>query len=208
MTTAASPHIRAPQAIDQFRSGRPLIVLDDRREMEGDLAVPAELATPEVIKFMASRCSGLLCLAMPRRDLERIGIPPMVSSGPNPTEAPFYYPVDAAWLGRRGRGGISAWDRHATVQALLDPGCCAGDLVWPGHLVMLGARDGGLRERVGHTEACTDLAALAGHRPCALLCEILDDEGEMARGEVLEAFARACDLSIVRLTDILALNTA
>lgn len=203
VTIASSPYVAVGQAVAQYRSGTPVIILDDRREMEGDLAVPAELATPEVIKFMVSRCSGLLCLAMPRSRLDQIGIPRMQSSGGNDLEAPFYYPVDAAWLIKTGRGGVSAWDRYSTTRVLLqEPPPGVAELVWPGHLIMLGARDGGLRERSGHTEACTDLSVLAGLRPYALLCEILDDEGEMARGEVLEGFAHQHHLHIVRVSDL------
>ena len=205
MTTIemASRYIDVRGAVCSFKAGLPVIVLDDRREMEGDLAVPAEMATPEVIKFMVSKCSGLLCMAMPRSVLDHIGIPRMLSSGGNHLEAPFYYPVDAASLMANGRGGTSAWDRWETVQVLTrGPACDVRDLVWPGHLIMLGARDGGMRERVGHTEACTDLAVMAGLKPYALLCEILDDEGEMAREGRLEDFALQHRLPIVRVSDL------
>jgi len=192
-----------PEAIDAFRRGEILVVVDDeRRENEGDLIVAAERATPEAIRFMIREGGGLVCLAMTGDRLAALGLSRMSPTGPgDPYRTAFMESVDA----REGVStGISAYDRARTVAVLLDDGSKANDLVRPGHLFPLEAVEGGVLRRAGHTEAAVDLARLAGLKPAGVICEILNPDGTMARQPELTAFARRHNLKTVAIADLVA----
>ncbi|MFN8632255.1 MAG: bifunctional 3,4-dihydroxy-2-butanone-4-phosphate synthase/GTP cyclohydrolase II [Chloroflexota bacterium] len=177
-----------PEAIEDFRMGRTVLIVDDEdRENEGDLAVAAQFATPEAINFMAAHGRGLICMPMLGERLDQLQIPLMVTrSGPTMSTA-FTVSVDA----RNGiTTGISAYDRYLTVQALIDPHSTPDDLVAPGHLFPLRYAEGGVLRRAGHTEASLDLAKMAGLYPSAVICEVMNDDGTMARLPNLLAFAK------------------
>jgi 3,4-dihydroxy 2-butanone 4-phosphate synthase/GTP cyclohydrolase II len=177
-----------PEAIEDFRMGRMVLIVDDEdRENEGDLAIAAQFATPEVINFMASHGRGLICMPMLGDRLDELQIPLMVSvHGPTQPTA-FTVSVDA----RRGvTTGISAYDRYLTVQALIDPKTTPEDIVRPGHLFPLRYAEGGVLRRPGHTEASLDLSKMAGLVPAAVICEVMNADGTMARLPDLLAFAK------------------
>lgn len=212
------------QVIRVIRTGKPIILLDDRREFEGDIFIPAEVVVPEVLQLMVRLASGLLCIAMPRQDLEDKGIPRLsnvfestIALKDSPvarminslaqrgfTDTPFHIPIDF----RGCEGGISVVERHKTIQLLLDPDSSIDDFEVPGHLFTLGSHPEGLRGRVGHTETTVDLCRMAGLKPAGLLCELIGDEGEMRRGDDLDAFARKHQLDIVPISAVVeaALN--
>ncbi len=209
------------------------MLLDDRREYEGDIFVAAEVVVSEVLQFMVRKASGLLCMAMPRTYLEGKGIPRFsevvealfrakeLESSQRATVVqtlspslrlflesmeelgragtPFHVPIDF----RGCEGGISVWERHKTIRTLLDPASSIADFEVPGHLFTLGSHPEGLRGRIGHTETAVELCTLAGLKPAGLLCELIGDEGEMRRGEDLEAFASEHSLEIVPLSAII-----
>lgn len=206
MTTTARKRPRAfggdlGAAIEAYRRGEIVLVVDDeRRENEGDVIVAAEKATPEAINFMIRSAGGLICVAMTRERLARLGISRMSSHGPHdPYSTAFMESVDA----REGVStGISAFDRARTVQALMDDSSRPEDLVRPGHLFPLEAVEYGVLRRPGHTEAAVDLARLAGLKPAGVICEVLNPDGTMARRPELAAFARRHRLPIVTIADI------
>ncbi|CAM4008197.1 3,4-dihydroxy-2-butanone-4-phosphate synthase [Helcobacillus massiliensis] len=189
-----------PDALDQLRAGRPVVVLDDEdRENEGDLILAAELATEEQIGFMVRHTSGYLCAPITPGRARRLGLPLMVPNSEDPKLTAYTLTVDA----RHGTTtGISAHDRALTARTLVTGE--ASDLIRPGHLVPLIARPGGLRERPGHTEAATDLARLAGLRPAGVIGEIVHDDGSMMRAPALAAFAAEHGLAIITIEQILA----
>ncbi len=166
-------------ALQAIAAGRPVIVTDDEgRENEGDLVMAAEKATPELVNHMIRHARGLICAPMTAPQLRHLGINPMVQQNREAMRTAFTVSVDAA---EGITTGISAFDRARTVRLLADPGTRPDELVQPGHVFPLCARPGGVLERAGHTEAAVDLAALAGLRPAGLICEILAEDGTMAR---------------------------
>jgi 3,4-dihydroxy 2-butanone 4-phosphate synthase/GTP cyclohydrolase II len=176
-----------PEAIEDFKVGRMVLIVDDEdRENEGDLAIAAQFATPEVINFMAAHGRGLICMPMLGDRLDQLQIPLMVArNGPTQSTA-FTVSVDA----RRGVStGISAYDRYLTVQALIDPKTTPEDIARPGHLFPLRYAEGGVLRRAGHTEASLDLAKLANLFPAAVICEVMNADGTMARLPNLLSFA-------------------
>src|SRR5271155_4444699 len=183
----ASPFARVEDAIAAIRAGKMVIVVDDGdRENEGDLTIAAEKITPEVINFMARYGRGLICLAMTPERLDELEIPLMVSHNSSRFETAFCVSIEA----KKGTTtGISAADRAATVLAAIDPATKPSDLVRPGHVFPLRARSAGVMVRAGQTEAAVDLARIAGLRPAGVICEIMNEDGTMARVPQLTAFA-------------------
>ena len=195
------PFATIPEAIEDFRRGKMLIVLDDeRRENEGDLIIAAEHATADAVAFMASHGRGLICVPITGERTDQLGLTPMAPHNTERHGTAFLVSVDA----RHGTTtGISAQDRAATVKALIDPGTSPSDLLRPGHVFPLRARDGGVLVRAGQTEAGVDLARLAGLYPAAVICEIMKDDGTMARLPDLEVFARKHGIKLVTVRDLI-----
>lgn len=191
-------------ALGELRAGRMLIVVDDeQRENEGDLLVAAEFATPEVVNFMAREARGLICVALPGARLDELGLPLMVPTERNASGfgTAFTVSVEA----RHGvTTGISAYDRARTIAVLANPASGPADLVVPGHVFPLRAHDAGVLGRQGQTEAAVDLTRLAGLTPAGVICEIMADDGSMARRPQLERFAERHDLRIVSVADLRA----
>ncbi len=195
------PMATAEEAIAEFKAGRCLIVVDDEdRENEGDLTIAAQFATPEVINFMAREGRGLICAPMTRTRLHELDLYPMVTEEDALHGTAFTVSVDVK---KGATTGISAHDRAATIQALIDPATHPEDLARPGHIFPLEAKDGGVLVRAGQTEASVDLARLAGLTPAAVICEIMDDDGTMMRLPRLKEFARAHGLRIVTVEAII-----
>jgi len=174
-----TPFTDVPDAIEEIRAGRMIVVVDDEdRENEGDLTLAAEKVTPEAINFMAKYGRGLVCLAMTEERLEHLNIGPMTSENTSQFGTAFCEAIDA----RVGvTTGISAHDRARTIQVAIDPATRPSDLARPGHMFPLRARKGGVLVRAGQTEASVDLARLAGMVPAGVICEIMKDDGSMAR---------------------------
>ena len=192
-----------PAALDAFRKGEILVVVDDeKRENEGDLIVAAEKATPEAINFMAKYGRGLICVAMEYADLARLHLSRM---GP-PDEGGRYHTAFMQSVDARHdiTTGISAYDRAHTIAVLMDPKSRPEDLVRGGHVFPLEAAAGGVLRRTGHTEAAVDLARLAGFKPAGVICEIMGDDGKMARLPELKAFAARHNLKIISIADLVA----
>ncbi|NOX44733.1 MAG: bifunctional 3,4-dihydroxy-2-butanone-4-phosphate synthase/GTP cyclohydrolase II [Caldiserica bacterium] len=190
------------EAIEAIRRGRMVVVVDDEdRENEGDLVMAAQFATPEAVNFMLKEARGLICVPMPREWAERLDLPPMVNPPRDRHETAFTVSVDA----REGiTTGISAHDRARTIRLLADPGARPEDFVRPGHVFPLVAADGGVLRRAGHTEAAVDLCRLAGLRPVGVICEIMRDDGTMARLPDLRAFAEKHGLPLITVADLIA----
>jgi 3,4-dihydroxy 2-butanone 4-phosphate synthase/GTP cyclohydrolase II len=190
------------EAAAEFRRGRFVLIVDDEdRENEGDLAIAAEKVTPEAINFLATHARGLICTALTERRCDALELPPMVEHNTSPHQTAFCVSVEAR---NRVTTGISAADRAATVQALIDPATRPEDLLRPGHMFPLRARNGGVLKRAGHTEASVDLARLAGLHPAAVICEVMDTDGTMARLPRLLELARAHGLAVVTVRDLIA----
>jgi 3,4-dihydroxy 2-butanone 4-phosphate synthase/GTP cyclohydrolase II len=193
-----------PQALEDLRDGRLIIVVDDEeRENEGDLVLAAEKATAEAINFMALYGRGLICVALPGERLDALRIPMMAPPNGNTSRfgTAFTVSVDA----RRGTTtGISASDRSVTVRALADPATGSEELAMPGHIFPIRAREGGVLTRAGHTEAAVDLARLAGLSPAGVICEVLNEDGSMARLPQLESLAADHGLRIISVADVIA----
>jgi 3,4-dihydroxy 2-butanone 4-phosphate synthase/GTP cyclohydrolase II len=188
-------------AIADIREGKIVIVVDDEdRENEGDFIQAAEKVTPEAINFMAKHGRGLICVAMTKQRLDEIGLGPMVVDNTSKMGTPFTISVDAA---RNTTTGSSAHDRAETIRVLLDPATKPTDLAKPGHIFPLRGMEGGVLRRAGHTEAVIDLARLAGLYPAGVLCEIMDDDGKMARVGRLVEMAKAHGLRIVTIQDLI-----
>jgi 3,4-dihydroxy 2-butanone 4-phosphate synthase/GTP cyclohydrolase II len=187
-------------AIEAIRQGEMVIVVDDEeRENEGDLVMAAEKVTPERINFMAKFARGLICVPLTEERADELGLQPMVGSGSS-HETNFTVSVDA----RYGIStGISAYDRALTIQLLADPDAGPRDFVQPGHVFPLRAKPGGVLRRAGHTEASVDLARLAGLYPAAVICEIMNDDGTMARVPELREFARRHGLKMTSIADLI-----
>ncbi|RMD87872.1 MAG: bifunctional 3,4-dihydroxy-2-butanone-4-phosphate synthase/GTP cyclohydrolase II [Calditrichaeota bacterium] len=189
------------EAIEDFRQGKILIVVDDEdRENEGDFIMAAEKVTPEKINFMAKYGRGLICVPMTGERLDELDLHPMVSENTEKLRTYFTVSVDAK---KNTTTGISAFDRCETVRALIDPKTRPKDLARPGHIFPLRAREGGVLVRAGHTEAAVDLARLAGLYPAGVLCEIMDEDGHMARIPRLKELARQFDLKIITIKDLI-----
>ncbi|MBI4269864.1 MAG: bifunctional 3,4-dihydroxy-2-butanone-4-phosphate synthase/GTP cyclohydrolase II [Candidatus Rokubacteria bacterium] len=196
-----TPFATVEEAIEEVRAGRILVVVDDEdRENEGDLVMAADKATPEAVNFMAKYGRGLICVPMTGERLDDLKISMMVSDNTAPMGTAFTVTVDA----RRGvTTGTSAYDRAVTVRTLVDPRMGPEDLTRPGHILPLRAMPGGVLRRAGHTEASVDLARLAGCCPAGVICEVLDDDGGMARVPQLVEIARAHGLKMITIKDLI-----
>ncbi|HEV2528068.1 MAG TPA: bifunctional 3,4-dihydroxy-2-butanone-4-phosphate synthase/GTP cyclohydrolase II [Thermomicrobiales bacterium] len=192
------------QALDDLRAGRPLIVVDDEgRENEGDIVMAAQFVDPEMVNFMARHGRGLICVAMTGSRLDELELPLMVSTDENSSGYGTAFTVSAE-AATGVTTGISAQDRARTIRLLADPSTVANDLSRPGHIFPLRSREGGVLVRAGHTEASVDLAGLAGLEPVAVICEVMAEDGSMARGPELERFATRHRIGIVTIADLIA----
>ena len=195
------PFCTVEEAISDIRAGRFIIILDDEnRENEGDLMMAAENVTPEAINFMARFGRGLICMPMTAERLRELDIPLMTSQNTESMGTAFTVSVDARI---NTTTGISAFDRATTVHALIDPVTRRNDIVTPGHLFPLQAKEGGVLRRTGHTEACVDLARLAGLQPAGVIVEIMNDDGTMARLPQLERFAQEHGLKMLTIESLI-----
>ena len=188
--------------VEEFRRGRMVILVDDEgRENEGDLAIPAELADADAINFMAKHGRGLICLALTGKRVRELDLPLMARTNESRHRTAFTVSIEA----REGiTTGISAADRARTIAVAIDPGSGKSDIGSPGHVFPLVARDGGVLVRAGHTEAAVDLARLAGYAPAGVICEIMNDDGTMARLPDLVKFAQFHNLKITTIADLIA----
>ena len=195
-----SPFARIEDAVEAIRAGRMIIVVDDEdRENEGDLTIAAEKVTPAAINFMARYGRGQICLSMTGQRLDELDIPLAVSSNTTPFGTAFCVPVDA----KNGvTTGISAADRARTVLTAIDPATTPSDLARPGHVSPLRSRDGGVMVRTGQTEAAVDLARMAGLYPAGVICEVMNDDGTMARVPDLAKFAGEHGLPMITIADL------
>ena len=190
-----------PDAVAAIAAGGMVVVVDDAdRENEGDLIMAAEAATPETIAFFVRHTSGVICTPMLGERLDELDLPLMVATNTAPYRTAFTISVDA---GRGTTTGISAADRATTIRALIDPAARPGDLVRPGHIFPLRYREGGVLMRAGHTEAAVDLARMAGRYPAAVLCELVDEDGGMARLPELERFAERHGLPLISIAGLI-----
>jgi 3,4-dihydroxy 2-butanone 4-phosphate synthase/GTP cyclohydrolase II len=190
------------QAIEDIKAGKFIIIVDDEdRENEGDLIMAAEKVTADAINFMAMHARGLICVPLSGKRLDELRVPMMVNDNTSKYTTPFTISVEAK---HRVSTGISAADRAETVRVLVDPATKPEDLAQPGHMFPLRARDGGVLVRAGHTEAVVDLARLAGLYPAGVLCEIMNEDGTMARLSQLEKMAEKWGLNIVSVADLIA----
>lgn len=188
------------EIISDYKNGKTVVIVDDEdRENEGDLAFAAQLSTAEKINFMAKFGRGLICVALEGKILDKLRIPMMVERNTSNFETAFTVSVEA----RKGTTtGISAQDRNTTVLKLIDPNATPNDFVMPGHMFPLRAKDGGTLVRTGQTEASVDLARLAGLTPAGVICEIMKDDGTMARRDDLEIFIKEHGLKIISVADV------
>lgn len=191
-------------AIKDFKNGKPIIVADDEdRENEGDLLCSAQCITPDVINFMAKECRGLICLAISNEIAQTLDLPQMVENNTEKMRTAFTLSVDAAE--RFGvTTGISAFDRAKTIEVAISKNAQPHDLRRPGHVFPCVARKGGVLTRIGHTEACVDMAILSGHRPAGVMCEIMNEDGTMARRDDLRAFADKHGFKFISVSELVA----
>ncbi len=191
------------EAIEEFKNGRPVIVADDEdRENEGDVIIPAQFADAKAVNFMISHCKGVLCLALTREKAEKLGLSEMVSHNTDPKGTAFTQSIDAS----KKYGvttGVSAVDRARTIEVAVAHDALPSDLSRPGHVFPLIARTGGVLERVGHTEASVDLARLSGLEPAAVICEIVNDDGTMARRDNLAEFSKKYNLKFITVAQLI-----
>ncbi len=190
------------EIIDDARNGRMFILVDhEDRENEGDLVIPAQMATPQAVNFMAMHGRGLICLALPGERIDALGLPLMSAKNSSRHETAFTLSIEA----REGvTTGISAHDRAHTIAVAIDPTKGAADIATPGHVFPLRARSGGVLVRAGHTEAAVDISRLAGLNPAGVICEIMNEDGSMARLPELVAFAQKHALKIGTISDLIA----
>jgi 3,4-dihydroxy 2-butanone 4-phosphate synthase / GTP cyclohydrolase II len=190
------------ELVEEARNGRPFILVDDEdRENEGDLVIPAQFATPDVINFMARHCRGLICLAMTRHRVEQLGLPLMTQANGSRHQTAFTVSIEA----KTGiTTGISAHDRAHSVAVAINPDNGRDDIVTPGHIFPLVAREGGTLVRTGHTEAAVDIARLAGLNPAGVICEIMNDDGTMSRLPELVTFAQHHNIKVGTIADLIA----
>jgi 3,4-dihydroxy 2-butanone 4-phosphate synthase / GTP cyclohydrolase II len=195
------PFAPVSEALDQIRAGRIVVVVDDEdRENEGDLTIAAEKVTPEIINFMATHGRGLICLALTPERCDQLRLPLISAQNTSSFGTAFCESIDA----REGvTTGISAADRTRTILAALDPACRPSDLARPGHMFPLRAREGGVLVRAGQTEASVDLARLAGLNPAGVICEIMNEDGTMARVAQLEEFCARHRLKMVSVAEVI-----
>jgi len=192
------------QAIADIAAGKMVLVADDDdRENEGDLVCAAERVTPEIVNFMIRKAGGLICLALTGERADRLDLPQMTDFNTEEQRTAFTVSIDAA-LRFGVTTGISAQDRAKTIQVAVDPATVRNDLRRPGHIFPLRARDGGVLQRVGHTEASVDLARLAGLSPAGVICEVLNEDGTAARRPQLEQFAKAHGLTFITVAQLVA----
>ena len=197
-----APFATVEEAIEDIRQGKMVVVCDDEdRENEGDLTLAAQFATPEAINFMAKEGRGLICLALTPDRCDELGLDLMAAKNESPFETAFTVSIEA----REGvTTGISAHDRAHTIQVAIDPGSRPRDVVQPGHVFPLKAKRGGVLERVGQTEAAVDLARLAGLNPSGVICEIMNDDGTMARVDDLVGYCDRHGLKMITVADLVA----
>src|SRR5256885_6919423 len=198
----SGPFAKIEEALEDIRAGRMVVVCDDEdRENEGDLTMAAQFATPEAINFMAKEGRGLICLALTPDRCEELGLDLMAAKNESPFQTAFTVSVEA----RDGvTTGISAADRARTVQVAIDPSSTPGDLVQPGHVFPLKAKEGGVLERAGQTEAAVDLARLAGLIPAGVICEVMNEDGTMARVRDLVPYCERHGLKMITVADLIA----
>ena len=195
------PFASIPEAIADFRAGHMLVIVDDEdRENEGDLAVAAEKITPEIINFMAKHARGLICLSLSPEICDALELPMMSARNTSRFGTAFCEAIDAA---EGVTTGISAADRAHTIRLAIDAGSRPRDLARPGHVFPLRAREGGVLVRAGQTEAAVDLARMAGLRPGGVICEIMNDDGTMSRVPELEPFCARHDLKMISVADLI-----
>ncbi len=202
-----SPMTRSPfatigEALEEIRQGRMVVVCDDEdRENEGDLTLAAQFATPEAVNFMAKEGRGLICLSLTPERCDELGLDLMAAKNESPFETPFTVSIEA----REGvTTGISAPDRARTIQVAIDPDSSPRDLVQPGHVFPLKSKAGGVLERAGQTEAAVDLARLAGLNPAGVICEVMNDDGTMARVDDLVGYCERHGLKMITVADLIA----
>ena len=189
------------EAIEDIRNGKMVVVVDDReRENEGDLIMASELVRPEDVNFITREARGMLCISITEERARELNLDFMVEENSSLHETPFTVSVDARF---GTTTGISAYDRAHTIRTIIDPATKPQDLARPGHIFPLIAKKGGVLRRAGHTEASLDLARLAGLRPSGILCEIMAEDGTMARGETLKAFTEKHGLKIITIADLI-----
>lgn len=192
-----------PELIEELKKGKMVILVDDEdRENEGDLVLAADYVTPAAINFMAKEARGLVCLSLTAQQVERLGLPPMVPEEKNlsPNKTAFTVSIEAA---EGVTTGISAADRALTIQVAADPRSTKASVHMPGHIFPIKAKDGGVLVRPGHTEGSVDLAILAGLTPAAVICEVVNDDGTMARVPDLKKFAEKHHLKIGTIVDLI-----
>lgn len=191
-----------PEILAEARAGRPFILVDSEdRENEGDIVIPAQFATARQVNFMARHARGLICLALAPDMAEHLQLAPMVRDNRCPHGTAFTVSIEAA---EGVTTGISAHDRAHTIATAIAPDAAPADLISPGHVFPLVARPGGVLERAGHTEAAVDIARLVGLRPAGMICEIMNDDGSMARLPDLRRFARRHGLKIAAIDALIA----
>jgi 3,4-dihydroxy 2-butanone 4-phosphate synthase / GTP cyclohydrolase II len=199
MNTLTFPRIH--HALEDLRQGKMVVLFDhENRENEGDLILAANKVTPEAINFMAQYARGLICLALVEQDIQRLKLPMMVEHSTNPFNTAFTVSIEAA---HGVTTGISAADRAHTIKVAIDPKSNPNDIVMPGHIFPLRARKGGTLERMGQTEGSTDLMRLAGLQPAAVICEIMNTDGSMARFPDLERFAQQHQLTLLSIRELI-----
>lgn len=192
------------EAIKDYKAGKPIIVADDEdRENEGDLICSAQMVTPEIINFMAKECRGLVCLAIDHTIAERLELPQMVDNNTEGMKTAFTLSIDGAE--KYGvTTGISAYDRAKTIEIAIASDAVPSDLRRPGHIFPCMARKGGVLTRTGHTETAVDLAKICGHEPAGVMCEIMMDDGQMARRDDLRRFANHHDIKFISVAQLIA----
>ncbi len=197
-----SPFATIEEAIEEIRRGRMVVVCDgEDRENEGDLVMAAQFATPEAVNFMAKEARGLICLALTAERCEQLGLKLMAAKNEAPLETAFTVTIEAA---AGVSTGISADDRAHTIQVAIDPHSRPEDIVVPGHMFPLRAKEGGVLERTGHTEASVDLARLAGLIPAGVICEVMNEDGSMARVPDLAPYCERHRLKMITVADLIA----
>ncbi|MGE5281900.1 MAG: bifunctional 3,4-dihydroxy-2-butanone-4-phosphate synthase/GTP cyclohydrolase II [Chloroflexota bacterium] len=201
-TGTESPFAKIEEAIEEIRQGRMVVVCDDEdRENEGDLTMAAQFATPEAINFMAKEARGLICLALTPERCDELGLNLMAAKNETPLQTAFTVAIEA----REGvTTGISAADRARTIQVAVDPNASPHDLVQPGHVFPLKAKSGGVLERTGQTEAAVDLARMAGLNPAGVICEVMNEDGTMARVPDLVPYCERHGLKMITVADLIA----
>ncbi len=190
------------EALEDLREGRMVILVDDEsRENEGDIIVSAQKVTPEIVNFMIKYARGLVCLALTEADTERLALPMVAKRNVNATHAPFTISIEAA---SGITTGVSAKERAHTIKVAINENSTSADVMTPGHVFPLRAREGGVLVRAGHTEGSTDLMRLAGLKPQAVICEVLNDDGSMARISDLIPFSKQHNIKIISIEDLTA----